>query len=442
MHYERSHFTKEGKKELILIGLFMFALVVLIFLWISYKIIFIVNGIIIIYIFSVYLFLFLDHSQKETKLPTLKSWPEVSIIIPSFNSSQTIFKCLEACKSLNYPKNFEIIVVDDGSQDGSYEKLKEVKGIKLLKNPRNLGKAAALNHGIKNAKGEIIVCVDSDSYPEKDTLIKTIPYFYCEEKVGSVVVFIKVAEPKTLIQKMQEIEYNLSFGFFFKIIAFIDCLYVTPGPTSLYHKKVFEEIGYFAEDNITEDMEIALRIQKNGWKIKRASDAIAYTEVPADLIGLFKQRLRWFRGAIYNLLTYFDMFFNPRYKTLGLFILPLVLFSGFFTAIFFFWAILNYFDLFWKFALPTFLYSPILFFQSLALYFLDIRLVNSSFLLGFFGFLFWLFFCLKSFELANEKLKTYHIPGFVLMLFFYPVFIGFSFFVSYLMEFSGQRYRW
>ncbi|MEM4137482.1 MAG: glycosyltransferase family 2 protein [Candidatus Anstonellaceae archaeon] len=440
--FPRSHFKKQGKKELILFGLIILALATLIFLVVSYKIVFILNSIFIIYVFSVYLFIWLEYKSKKEDLPKIQNWPEVSIIIPSFNSSSTIFRCIEAVKNLEYPKTFEIIVVDDGSTDGSFEKLKKVKGIKLLQNPKNLGKAAALNLGIKSAKGEILVCVDSDSYPTKNTLLNTIPYFYSDERVGSVVVFIKVANRDSLLAKMQEIEYNVSFGFFFKLISYIDCLYVTPGPTSLYSKKVFEELGYFDEENITEDMEIALRMQKHGWKIKRASESLVYTEVPSSLEGLFKQRVRWFRGAIYNLLSYFDMFFNPKYKTLGLFILPLILFSGFFTAIFFFWSILNYSKLFFDSFIPILFYSPVLFLQSLLWSIFNIQLINSSFLIASAGFLFWAFFCYKSFELSNEKFTLSHLPGFFLILFFYPIFIGFTFFYSYVLEFSGRRYVW
>ncbi|MFN3910236.1 MAG: glycosyltransferase [Candidatus Anstonellaceae archaeon] len=438
----RSHFQKQGKKELIIFGLFILSIVFLIFLWVSYKLIFIINSIFIIYIFSVYFFLWSDYASKKEVPPKLNYWPEVSIIIPSFNSSETIFKCIESCKNLSYPKKVEIIVVDDGSTDGSYEKLKEVKGIKLLKQPKNIGKAASLNLGLRHAKGEIIACVDSDSYPKKDTLLNTVPYFYSNEKVGSVTVFIKVANPRTLLQKMQEIEYNISFGFFFKLIASIDCLYVTPGPMSLYSKKVFDEIGYFDEENITEDMEIALRMQKNGWKIKRASNSLVYTEVPSTLSGLFKQRIRWFRGAIYNLINYFDMLFNPRYKTLGLFILPLILFSGFFTAIFFLWGIFNSFKVFLNFLFPLFMYTPAYFFQFLSFYLSNMPLINSSLLLGFFGFLFWFFFSYKSFSIADDKIRHYHIPGFLLILFFYPLFIGFTFFSSYVLEFGGRKYKW
>ncbi|MCX8196760.1 MAG: glycosyltransferase family 2 protein [Candidatus Micrarchaeota archaeon] len=440
--HARSTISIPQRRQLAVIGLSVAAVVIFIFFIISYQLIFIGYTILTLFIFSSYLVLWLQEEGRKTSLPSLKNYPSVSIIIPSFNAKETIFDCLRACKRMKYPKKVEIIVVDDGSTDGSYELLKKVKGIKLVKNLKNCGKAAALNRGLEHAKGEIVACIDSDSYPAENALIESVKHFYEDKKVASVVVFICANKPKTLLQKIQEIEYLISFGFFFRTIASIDGLYVTPGPTALYRKRILLELGGFDEKNLTEDMEIALRFQKHGYKIKVCHETVVRTDVPETLGKLFRQRLRWYRGGVMNILKYIDLFFNPKYGDFGLFILPTTLGAGFFAALFMAWTLMtlsrNIVDWLWPVvanfsagveAFSATLNSGIIVFQS-------------AWILGIFTLSIWAYFLIKSFEITNRRLKARHFLPLLLLIVAYPVFIGLVFLVAYIYELFGFKYSW
>ncbi|VVB57229.1 Glycosyltransferase AglI [uncultured archaeon] len=440
--FDRSRLEFSAKMDLVAVGLAVLALAVIVVLTISYQLIFLTYSIVTIFIFLSYLMLWLDGAWRDDSPPPPKKWPDVTLIIPSFNSGHTIFDTVAACKRLKYPGKVSITVVDDGSTDGSCERLKKVEGILLMRKEKNEGKAAALNWGISRTATPIIGCVDSDTYPQEDALLKAIPYFD-GPKVGSVVLFICVHQPKNWVQRMQEVEYWISFGFFFKTVASIGGLYVTPGPMALYSREMFENLGHFDEQNLTEDLEIALRMQRHGWSIKACHTSIAFTEVPATLGRLFRQRVRWFRGGIMNMLKYSDMLLNPKYGSFGLFVLPITLGSGFFSALFIFWTLLNYLRAAWDWALPW-LYNPIAagipgITQPVHM---GLYMYDSTLLFGMVGFLVWAYFVHKSFEMAKETPKLKHVVPVGLMLWFYPLFIGLTFLASYVMEFSGRKYKW
>lgn len=440
--FSRTNAKIPVKKNILILGMIILCIFILFALSFSYRAIFITFNIISLFVFITYLVMWFEGANKDFLPPKPVKWPSVSLVIPSFNSGHTIFDCINACKNLRYEGEKEIIVVDDGSTDGSYEKLKHVGGIILLHKEKNSGKAAALNMGIARAKGEIIGNVDSDTYPEPHALENAIRYFVADDKVGAVVLFICVANPKGLLAKMQEIEYWVSFGFFFKANSFMDSLYVTPGPTSLYRRAVFDQLGGFDETNISEDMEIALRMQKAGWKLRTYHSAIAFTEVPTTLHSLFRQRVRWFRGGLMNLLNYHELIFNPRYNILGLFVMPAILISGTLTALFIFWLLFANAKNITYYAIAA-AASPDLMLITLGnLRIPSIFAIDSTFIFALGATIIWCFFLSEGIRLSRRKFNSSNILPLILMLTFFPVFIGISYFVSYALELSGREYKW
>ncbi len=440
--YRRSTIRIPERRELAIIGMAVLALCVFTFLAISYQVIFIAYTMLSLFIFCSYLILWLEGAKQEETPPDPESWPDVTVIVPSFNTGDTIFECLDACRRMEYKGKFDILVVDDGSTDGSYEKLCGMGGISILRNEKNRGKAAALNFAIRHAKGKLVACIDSDTYPRKDVLEKAARHFYRDDKVASVVVFVCVNKPKTMLQRVQEIEYWISFGFFFKTIASIDGLYVTPGPTALYRKDILDKLGGFDEQNLTEDMEIALRMQKHGYKIRACHETMVLTEVPGTLPKLFRQRLRWYRGGVMNVLKYIELFFNPKYGDFGIFILPTTLGSGFFAALFMAWTIMslsrNFFDWLTPF---TYNFSAGLS-ATVAGAGNGMVMFQSAWLLGMFSLAIWAYFLVKSFEISGTRPGRKHILPLICMLWLYPLFTGFVFMVAYIYELFGVKYRW
>lgn len=277
-------------------------------------------------LFSIFLSIFwLDilFSKIKKKGRRMKEWPSVSILIPAYNEGKIIKQCLDSALKIDYPKNkLELIVINDGSTDNTAELVKPYMGRGvILINKKNGGKATALNLGLKKSSGRYVACMDADSIIQSSTLKKMILAFD-EEKVASVTSAMKVYKPKNLLQGIQSIEYILAI-LLRKLMGQINTISAIPGPFGIYRKDVLNKVGYFDVNNLTEDNEIAMRLQYHEYKIRNVSDAYVYTLAPSSLKGLHKQRLRWYRGLFKNSLKYKKMMFNPKYGNFGAFQFPM-----------------------------------------------------------------------------------------------------------------------
>ncbi len=251
--------------------------------------------------------------------------PFVSIIVPAYNEGRNIAACVRSLLALDYPrKRMEVIVVDDASADDTSAQARAL-GARVLRNARNKGKAASLNRGIALARGELIATVDADSVVARNILKRMIGRF-ADPEVGSVTPSLKVLRPRSLLDRVQQAEYSLNI-FLRQTLSLMDSIHVTPGVFSLYRARALREVGGFDAGNLTEDMEIALRLHDSGWRIENALDAVSYTLCPQGFRQLYRQRLRWYRGALQNTFRYRHMLFNRSYGNLGVFFLPASLLS-------------------------------------------------------------------------------------------------------------------
>lgn len=260
--------------------------------------------------------------------------PTVTIIVPIFNEETTVIKTMESLLGLNYPKDKLLItVVDDGSTDNSWDVVQIYKNhlqIHLYKK-ENGGKYTAVNYGIEMSTSDFIGCLDADSSVDSEALNYMFPYF--DDKDTMVVTpSLCIENSDTVIRMMQNAEYKLR-TFCTKVLNLLDAQYITPGPFSIFRKSVFTDLGKFRHAHNTEDLEIALRLQLHHHKIAVAEKAIIYTVGPRDVYKLYKQRVRWSSGFIYNMVEYKKLIFNPAYSNLGMFVLPLALFSMVFTIL-------------------------------------------------------------------------------------------------------------
>ena len=192
---------------------------------------------------------------------------------------------------------------------------------------KNGGKAAALNFALKKAKGEIIVSMDADTIIEKHALKRLITRFY-DDNVMAVTSAMGIYKPKTIWQRIQHIEYYLSV-FMRKTFAGINAIYITSGAFSAYRKKFFDRHGGYDEHNITEDLEIALRIQSHDYVIENASTASFYTVGPATFC-FYVSKKKMVYGLVKNLWNYRRKLFGFKKGALGTIILPSVIIGLFF----------------------------------------------------------------------------------------------------------------
>ncbi|MES2059830.1 MAG: glycosyltransferase [Patescibacteria group bacterium] len=249
--------------------------------------------------------------------------PSVSVIVPCFNEETTVSKTITSLLALDYPVDcLNIIVVNDGSTDGTRATLTAFEN-----NPRiqifhkeNGGKYTALNFGIEKATSEFVGCLDSDSFVDKAAL-RIIMAKFRDPKVMAVTPSMIIADPKGIVRKMQRAEYSYG-NFLRKIYSRIEAVHITPGPFSFFRKEVFRKIGLYKHAHNTEDMEMAMRMQKHRMQIVSADGAFVYTVGPGTVKKLYKQRVRWVSGFISNLIDYRDMLFKKKYGDLGLIILP------------------------------------------------------------------------------------------------------------------------
>lgn len=299
------------------------------------------------YFLIFWLLVFLEENPNKHSLNRkLKTFPSVSIVIPAYNEERVIGETITKTAALDYPKKrLEIIVVNDGSQDGTRRVVEGLAAkfantrIKLV-NQKNKGKGAALNAGLRLAKGEFFVVLDADSYPRPDALRRLLPHF-TSNMVSTVLPLMKLKQATTLLQKIQWCEYLLNF-FYKKLMGLVDCIHVSPGPFSIYRKRVLEEMGGFDEHNLTEDLEITLRLQRSNYRIIQTFDTEVYTAAPTTLKAFYQQRNRWYKGSILNMIKHRKMVFNRKYEDFGMLQAPRVLTAGFLAILVISIAVFNF----------------------------------------------------------------------------------------------------
>jgi cellulose synthase/poly-beta-1,6-N-acetylglucosamine synthase-like glycosyltransferase len=291
-------------------------------------IIYLVYSFIAFYFLFLFLLIYAKNRKNFFSIPKITKNYSLSIIIPCYNEEKNIGGTIEAVLDSDYKGLKRIIVVDDCSTDNSYAAIKKYakkyKKVMALRTPKNTGKASgSKNYGAKFADTELIGFVDADSYPQKDAIRKMIGFFD-DKNIVSVTSSIFVKKRERFIEKLQSIEYRI-IAFTRKLLGFVGAIYVTPGPLAIYRKKVFDDIGRFDENNLTEDIEITWRFLSKGYKIEMSVPSKAYTVAPNRFKTWYLQRVRWNIGGIQTINKYRRTF--ARKGILGSFVLPFFILS-------------------------------------------------------------------------------------------------------------------
>jgi biofilm PGA synthesis N-glycosyltransferase PgaC len=280
------------------------------------------------YFLFIYLLTYLQNKKQIYEVIRPKKDYSLSIVIPCYNEEDKIGENIESHLNSDYKWLKKIIVVDDCSTDNSYEIIKKYSRkfpkVIALRTPKNTGRAAGpKNYGAKYVKTELIGFSDADSSPKPDAIKKMVGFFN-NPKMGAVTSRVLVLNRKNKISKIQAIEYKI-IAFTRKLLGFLDSIYVTNGPLSIYRKEAFEEVGGFDMKNLTEDIEITWHFVSKGWNVAMAIPARAYTIVPDNLKDWFKQRVRWNVGGLQTIAKYRKQIRDTG--MLGIFIMPFFTFS-------------------------------------------------------------------------------------------------------------------
>lgn len=285
------------------------------------------------------LYSFMDHLESLYKIRRVpltmyrddRSLPMISLVVPAFNEGPVIQAAVRSLLALDYP-NFEIIVVDDGSTDDTYDKAIAVARESLTVEVRvvtkhNGGKADALNTGMTLARGEFVLNMDGDTKLSPNTLRVCIRHFE-NPLVGAVAGNVKVMNRENMWTRIQALEYVEGLAMARKAQSFGRVVNIIPGPLGMFRKSVLQQAGGYDRDTFAEDCDLTLKLLMRGWHIAYEPRAIAWVETPSSLLDLLKQRYRWTRGILQATSKHSHALWQPRKAGINCYILWYMLFEG------------------------------------------------------------------------------------------------------------------
>ncbi|MFF5977962.1 bifunctional polysaccharide deacetylase/glycosyltransferase family 2 protein [Streptomyces olindensis] len=220
----------------------------------------------------------------------------VSVIVPAYNEKECIANTLDSLARSTHP--IEIIVVDDGSTDGTAD-IAESLGMPNVRVIRqaNAGKPAALNNGVRSARYDIVVMMDGDTVFEPDTVRQLVQPF-ADPEVGAVAGNAKVGNRTTVIGAWQHIEYVMGFNLDRRMYDLLRCMPTIPGAIGAFRREAVLQVGGMSEDTLAEDTDITIALHRAGRRVVYQEHARAWTEAPGSLKQLWSQRYRWSYGTM------------------------------------------------------------------------------------------------------------------------------------------------
>ncbi len=227
----------------------------------------------------------------------LEGNPLVSILIPAFCEGKVIRPTLEGVLRINY-LNREIVVIDDASTDDTAEIVEEFvrRGeVRLIRKRFNEGKAMALNDAIPCVRGEYVLIMDADAYPDPKILDHLLPHFR-SARVAGVTGNPRVANRETFLAKLQLIEFASIVGLLRRSQRIWGRLLTMSGVIGIFRRSALIDAGLYSPEMATEDIDITWKLQRRYYDIRYEPRAMVWMQVPSTLRGLVRQRLRWAKG--------------------------------------------------------------------------------------------------------------------------------------------------
>lgn len=244
---------------------------------------------------------YLQHIENRGLRDERAPMPPVTILVPVYNEEAVIAAALRSLLELRYPA-FHVIVVDDGSTDGTFARASEIAGrygqttVRVLRKT-NGGKASALNLGIAAVSTPFVLCMDGDSRLHRDSLRFAMRHFV-DPRVGAVAGNVKVVNRDNLWTRLQALEYIEGLNTVRRSQGFLRAVNIIPGPIGIFRREALLRAGGYDTDTYAEDADLTLKLLTAGWHIAYEERAIAYTEAPEHYLDLVKQRYRWTRGIL------------------------------------------------------------------------------------------------------------------------------------------------
>ena len=260
--------------------------------------------------------------RRRSAAPDPDFTPPVTIVVPAYNEVVGIGRAVHSLATGDYPGSVQVLVVDDGSTDGSADAVEALglPGVRVLRQ-ENAGKATALNRGIALAGAEIVVTVDADTVFEPQTLRRLVQGFR-DPRVGAVSGNTKVGNRGGLLGRWQHIEYVMGFNLDRRMYEVLNCMPTVPGAIGAFRREALAQVGGVSGATLAEDTDITMDIGLHGWRVVYVEDARAWTEAPETLGQLWRQRYRWAYGTIQSIWKHKSALRHPRASNIGSRALP------------------------------------------------------------------------------------------------------------------------
>ncbi|MCX7781808.1 MAG: poly-beta-1,6-N-acetyl-D-glucosamine synthase [Negativicutes bacterium] len=264
-------------------------------------------------------FYYRREAGTSRRLPVLKEYPFVSILIPAHNEEDSIENTVLAALASTYPE-FEIIVVDDGSKDSTPQILARLAHtqprVRALIMKQNMGKPSALRYGLLACRGEIVVTIDADAYLDPNALRWMVSHFLTGPRVGAVTGNPRVRNRTTLLAKIQVGEYSSIIGMIKRTQRILGKVLTVSGVIVAFRKRALLDVGMWDHDMITDDINVTWKLEKQFWDIRYEPNALCWILVPETLRGLWKQRVRWAQGGGEVIRRHLDVWLDWRQRRL------------------------------------------------------------------------------------------------------------------------------
>ncbi|MFF1909150.1 bifunctional polysaccharide deacetylase/glycosyltransferase family 2 protein [Kitasatospora sp. NPDC058218] len=240
-------------------------------------------------------------ARRHKKLRRRRPWgppvtEPVSVIVPAYNESAGIEAAVRSLLASDHP--VEIIVVDDGSTDGTADLVESLRlpHVRVIRQ-ENAGKPAALNTGIAAARAELLVMVDGDTVFEPDA-VRMLVQPFGDPSVGAVSGNAKVVNRGGLLGRWQHIEYVVGFNLDRRLFDLAECMPTVPGAVGGFRRSAVLDVGGVGDETLAEDTDLTMALCRDGWRVVYEERAKAWTEAPASLSALWRQRYRWCYGTL------------------------------------------------------------------------------------------------------------------------------------------------
>lgn len=247
----------------------------------------------------------------------------VTVIVPAYNEAAAIEDTVLSVVECIWPYGLEVIVVDDGSTDGTGDIVERLglRDVWVIRQP-NSGKPAALNAAVAAARTEIVVLLDGDTMFQPDTIARLVAPF-SDARVGASSGNAKVWNRTRLLGRWQHIEYVMGFNLDRRLLAVCHAIPTVPGAIGAFRVDALRQAGGISDDTLAEDTDLTIAVSRQGWRVVYRDDALAWTEAPFTTGDLWRQRYRWSYGTLQAVWKHRGALREPR--SIGLVGLPYAL---------------------------------------------------------------------------------------------------------------------